>query len=182
MKQRVNPRYLPKRPNYLRKPLLEKGAAGPRGAHHAFRIPDIATCARLAALLVDCSAAATADGLDLSAIEPGDSVGVKNARHVVASLETAGAVVGVCWWHPTWDLEVNEASSWREYGDIRDYGAVVSEELTEAGYSPAELSDFLSLLAGPIIAVIAPKKVDETVTFTEAPAEETTGAEANTEE
>jgi hypothetical protein len=101
---------------------------------------------------------------------------------VVASLETAGAVVGVCWWHPTWDLEVNEASSWREYGDIRDYGAVVSEELTEAGYSPAELSDFLSLLAGPIIAVIAPKKVDETVTFTEAPAEETTGAEANTEE
>jgi hypothetical protein len=106
------------------------------------------------------------------------TVDIKQARHVVSSGEVAGAVIGVCWWHPTYDLEVNEASSWREYGDIRDYGAVVSEELTEAGYTPQELSEFMTLLAGPIIAIVSPKKVDETVGFTEAP--EATGAEADT--
>ena len=163
MKERLKKRYAPKRPNYLRRPMFKKGAEGPRGEHHGFRIPSTTGCARLAALLVEAHAAAQADGVNLSEA----TSDIRHARHVVTTMDNAGAIIGVCWWHPTYDLEVNEEVSWRDFADLRDYGALVAEELQEASYTIEEMGELLTFLADYIVKEVSEAEVEAEVDFIE---------------
>lgn len=166
MQKRQRRRYIPDRPSYIRRPLFKKGADGPRGTHHHFRIPGAAGCARLASLLVDVKRQADASGVSLND-EASLGSDIRNMRHVVATVETAAAVVGVCWWHPDYDLEVNEKASWRDFPDLRDYGALVGEELEDAGYSSKEVGELLTFLAVPILEVVGEAQIQDAADFTE---------------
>ena len=47
-----------------------------------------------------------------------------------------GAMLGVCWAHPDWDLEATVSAY---HGDYAEYGLAVLDELYDAGYSQADI-------------------------------------------
>lgn len=170
MKKRRTPRYVPTRPAFIRVDPPDPDADGPRGTRHAFHVPMLAASARLAALLVEAKLAADADGIDLADMGA-DTAPLRGMRHAVIAIESACAVIGVCWWHPEYNLEVNVAESWRNFPDIRDYGSLVWEEFEEAGYTQTDIGTFLTILTDPILTIVAESGVESRANFTEVEAQ-----------
>lgn len=114
MRQRLSPRRIPNRPNYIRVEIPTRPAA-----HRTcvMRIPNTLLAGRMAPLLVDIQVQK-----ELAEDQQG-----RTLHLATLSVEVAAALVGVCWFHPDLDL----ADSWREYDDLREFGSMVHEDLTE---------------------------------------------------
>lgn len=95
--------------------------------------------------------------LDLA--EQGDPIAL------VVRSEMIGAVIGVCWAHSTLAFDC----SWRDYGDWRDYGADILEELDDSEFSSEDLgADFGALWDAIRALFVTEPQVEKAEVFTEA--------------
>ena len=164
-------RPIPDRPNYIRVELPDREEEAQRV--HFFRIPNVATCARLAGIVALAHR----------------SVGDPSVATSTLTVEAACAVIGVAWWHPVVALDVSH----RSFEDFMDFGALIWEELSEGmeareektnkkgkvtrsalpaweTYDEADVSELFNGIIGPILdSVVTAKEVDEAANFTEPP-------------
>ena len=167
-------RPVPTRDNYIQVE-IENRDEGTR--KHWFRIPNIATCARLASIV---------------ALAHVVRKGNNNLRTSTITEEAACAVIGVCWWHPVILLDTD----WRQFENLSDFGALIWEELSLGiaevkpevnaegkvingprpewkPYTEKMVGEMFSAIIGPIMDMIIPEKeVTEKANFTETPTKE----------
>lgn len=163
-------RPIPDRPNYIRVELPDRDE-GQRA--HFFRIPNVATAARLAGIVALAHR----------------SVSDPTVATTTITVEAACAVIGVAWWHPVVALDVSH----RSFEDLMDFGALVWEELSEGmerreektndkgkvtrsalpaweAYDESEISTLFNGIIGPILdLVVTDKEVEDAANFTEPP-------------
>lgn len=152
MQPRKYPRDIPQKPHYLTIDL-----ADPAG-ETTWRIPSMAKAARLLQLLQ------TSGFLEAAAqAENGGDIIANMGENLTALFSVQGALLGMCWFHPTQDLETKID---KFNNDLNRYGEEIYEELHEAGWEMGHIQTcFVELVQKVVDAFVSQKEVAEKVDF-----------------
>lgn len=154
MQPRTTPRNIPDKPHYL---TIDLEGVGPT----SWRIPSMVKAARILSMLQESGVMEAA-----AAAETGEEIIANLGDRLPALFACQGALLGVCWFHTTQDLDTPIP-----VGALAAYGEAVFEELHEEGWALGHIQTvFVDLVQRVVDGFITQKEVAEKVDFLAQPA------------
>jgi len=150
MQPRKYPRNIPRKPHYFSIELNDVGET-------TWRIPSMAKAAKVLNLLQTSGFVDAAKNAN-----DGEEIVANLGDNLPALFACQGALLGVCWFHESQDLETRL----RDFKNMSHYGEEVYEELHESGWELGHVQAcFVELVQKVVDSFVSQKDIAEKVSF-----------------